>query len=142
MPPVTTGGSRCGSGAVALSASGASIGEEYRWYNSAGQQVGIGSGYTANVTNTTDFYVSIYNTTTYRESPKTKVTATVVPLPAIAGITGASQVAVGGSIQLACATNGGTWSSEATSIFYQCNTILNVNWSRPIFISKLSCSFR
>ncbi len=79
-PPTVTPGSRCGAGTVLLSAScagGANI--ETRWFADAtgGPVLNTGPTYSPNVTQTTTFYVSCYNTVLQCESDRTPVTATV-----------------------------------------------------------------
>jgi len=77
--------SRCGTGTVTLTATGASTGESYRWYSAStgGSLLGTGSSFTTpSISTTTTYYVTTYNTTTGCEhSTRTAVTATVNPLP-------------------------------------------------------------
>jgi hypothetical protein len=86
--PTTTGAAICGTGTVGLSASGAGVGEDYKWYDAltAGtlKQTNGSSYTTASISSTTNYYVTKYNTTTNCEStPRTVVIATVNPLPTI-----------------------------------------------------------
>jgi hypothetical protein len=91
VAPAGSDESRCGSGTMTLSASGADASSAYEWYASAADNATAvktaadqtDNTYTPNITATTDFYVSIYNTYTQCRSPKTEVTATLLtkPLP-------------------------------------------------------------
>ncbi|MCW5909816.1 MAG: gliding motility-associated C-terminal domain-containing protein [Cyclobacteriaceae bacterium] len=88
--PATTGNSLCGSGTVALTATGGTAGQ-YRWYTVptggtaiAGQ---TNASYTTPViTTTTTYYVAINNGTC--ESTRTPVIATINTLPNAPGVTG------------------------------------------------------
>lgn len=82
--PSTTGASRCGSGSVTLSATGAAAGQ-YRWYTlpSGGSPIGGQTNSTYNtpsLSTTTTYHVAINNGTC--ESTRTPVIATVLAPPA------------------------------------------------------------
>ena len=88
--PSGTPGSRCGTGSVALAATGAAAGEDYKWYDalSAGTllQTGGSSYNTPSISSTTTYYVTKYNTSTLCEStPRTSVVATINNIPATPG---------------------------------------------------------
>jgi gliding motility-associated-like protein len=87
--PGASGNANCGPGTITLNATGASPGQ-YRWYTSAGVQIGgqTNGVYAPSVTTTTSYLVSIYNG--FCESTKISVTATVNPLPPLPGATGNS----------------------------------------------------
>ena len=82
-----TGGSRCGTGTVALGASGAGTGQDYKWYDAATGgnllQTGGTTFTTPSIDVTTPYYVSIYDTTTNCESTRATVTATINPNPTV-----------------------------------------------------------
>lgn len=81
--PSTNNASRCGDGQLSLTASGASAGQEYRWYDalSGGNLLAATASLTiANLTQTTDYYVAVYDPITLLESSRIKTTATVVKL--------------------------------------------------------------
>jgi len=78
--PTTTGAERCNPGVVTLTAHGASPDQDYKWYDapSGGTLLQTnGDTYSPNISATTDYYVSFYNTTTLCESGRTKVTGTI-----------------------------------------------------------------
>jgi hypothetical protein len=88
LPILATGNSVeiCGSGSVVLGASGASLGEDYNWYStltgSSLEQSGGSSFGTAVLSNTTNYFVTIFNTSTLCESAsRTVVTATIYQEP-------------------------------------------------------------
>ncbi|WP_190277546.1 Ig-like domain-containing protein [Adhaeribacter rhizoryzae] len=121
--PTTTGGSRCGSGTVQLSASGAPTGASYRWYTTStggspdASQTGA-TFTTPNISSTTTYYVSM--ATSSCESPRTAVTATIneIPNAVIVGTTticsgsiatlNASGAPTGGSYRWYTTATGGT----------------------------------
>lgn len=87
-PVNVTGSSRCNSGTVILTASGAQGNQQYRWYagSSGGTPLGTGASFTTpNISNTTTYYVSFYNPDTGCESGRTPVTATISSAAAITG---------------------------------------------------------
>ena len=104
--PTTTGNSRCGTGSVTLSASGAAAGQ-YRWYT-----VATGGTAIAGQTNTTYATPSISATTTYYtsinngacEGGRTAVVATVITIPTAPTTTGNSSC---GSAVIALSAAGG-----------------------------------
>lgn len=82
--PTTTGASICFPGGVlTLNASGAGAGEDYKWYDvlTGGNLLQTnGASYSPSIATTTDFYVTLYNTSSDCESnPRVVVTATIVP---------------------------------------------------------------
>src|SRR5665647_528991 len=84
--PSVTNGSRCGTGTVTLEASGADVGEGYKWYDAltggSSLQTNGGSYTTTSITVTTNYYVTKYNTTTNCESyPRSLVVATINAVP-------------------------------------------------------------
>ncbi|KAA0251957.1 MAG: hypothetical protein EDX89_20710, partial [Acidobacteria bacterium] len=112
-PPAAPTGvpaSRCGTGTVGLSASGAGAGEDYRWYAISGGAPlqATGAAFTTpSITTTTDFAVAVYNTTTGCESPRTTVTATVTPLPTTPTAGNDGPACVGGTVNLTASTVAG-----------------------------------
>jgi len=115
-PPTATGGSRCGAGAVALSASGGVTGQ-YRWYTAAtgGTAIGgqTGPNYSPNVTTTTTYYVAINNGTC--ESTRRAVTATVNPVPSAPVTTGRARCNAGTVTLTATGGNDGQYRWYTTS---------------------------
>lgn len=84
--PVVTGGEVCDQGTITLSATVGDNGDVVRWYsaNSGGSPIATGTSYTTpNISATTTYYASSYNSTTGCESARVAVTATVHPLPAV-----------------------------------------------------------
>ncbi len=98
--PTATGASRCGSGTVSLTASGASGSQVYRWYDlpSAGTMLFTGSPFTTpDLTTNTSFYVSIFDPTT-GESNRVIANATLVNLSKpVTDVTGTIAICAGGS---------------------------------------------
>lgn len=79
--PVATSSSRCNTGTVKLIAAGSISGQEYKWYSEefTGPSIFTGSEFnTPSLTETTDYYVSIYDPVTTCESSRAKATATVL----------------------------------------------------------------
>jgi len=79
--PTVTNSSRCGDGSVTLTATGATTGQEYRWYDAAtgGSLLANSNTYpTLMLTQTTDFYAAIYDPLTLLESSRVKATATII----------------------------------------------------------------
>jgi RHS repeat-associated protein len=83
--PVVTHGSREEPGIVNLSSTIGSNGNDNRWYtaSSGGTAFQTGTAYSPNLSATTTFYVSSYNTTTGCESARVAVTGTIYPKPVI-----------------------------------------------------------
>ena len=81
--PATIGASRCGTGSVSLTASGATSGQDYKWYSDLTSGILLQTGGTAYITpsisTTTTYYASIYNTTgtTCQSSARTAAIATI-----------------------------------------------------------------
>mgnify|MGYP002777006283 CR=1 FL=1 len=108
---MATGASRCGTGTVTLTATGAPTGATYRWYTTAtgGTPIAGASGATfttPSLTTTTTYYVAA-RTSGGCEGPRRAVAATINAAPT-AAITagGATTFCVGGSVALT-ATGGG-----------------------------------
>jgi gliding motility-associated-like protein len=82
--PLGSGASRCGSGTVTLSASGASGSQSYRWYatSTSNSVLASNSSFTTPyISKDSSFYASVYDPSTSCESNRTSVTATVVNIP-------------------------------------------------------------
>ncbi|KAA9338731.1 T9SS type A sorting domain-containing protein [Hymenobacter busanensis] len=109
--PTTTGASRCGSGSVTLTASGAPSGGSYRWYTQASGGTAIsgatGSSYvTPTLYGTTTYYVSTVSSTNVESPGRSAVTATinyVAPPSIVAG--GPTTINTGGSVTLTARAN-------------------------------------
>jgi gliding motility-associated-like protein len=107
--PSATGASRCGTGSVALTASGGSAGQ-YRWYTapSGGTPIGGQTNSTYNtptLSTTTTYYVAINNGTC--EGTRTAVTATILNIPAAPATTGAvSCISTSAILRATGGTNG------------------------------------
>lgn len=119
--PTATGVNRCDPGPVTLTASGAAIGETYRWYatDSSVTPLFTGNPYiTPNLTVNTTYYVSAYNPTTFCESGRTPVTASISGIEKpLLNISGTLSVCEGTS-QLLSAPSGYsfyTWSNGLTT---------------------------
>ncbi len=121
--PSVANGSRCGSGAVTVTASGTTDGN-YIWYGSNGMSEPIAgennSTYlTPALTNTTTYYVSIVNS--FCESVLVPVDAVINPIPATPTVTNASNNGCGTqSLTLkATAAGSGTyqWFENSTATF-------------------------
>ncbi len=72
---------RCGTGTISLTATGATGTQEYRWYDDpiAGTQLGIGSPFTtASLISSQVFYTTIYDPATLCESSRVAVNANVI----------------------------------------------------------------
>jgi large repetitive protein len=115
--PSATGVSRCDPGSVTLTAAGADIGETYRWYATETSLTPLFTGNPYNTPSlavTTTFYVTAYNPTTFCESARTPVTASLdgIPKPALS-ISGSLAVCEGNT-QVITAPSGFvsyTWSN-------------------------------
>ncbi len=119
--PNATGGSRCGTGTVALTATGGATGAIYKWYSSATSTTALATGatYSPTVTATTTYYVAIASGSC--ESPRTAVIATVTPAPTpTVTATGSTTVCQGDGVLLTAA-NGGTGASYQ---FYRNNQLI------------------
>ncbi|MCF8227212.1 MAG: hypothetical protein K9J30_15145, partial [Bacteroidales bacterium] len=83
--PTTTGATGCSGSALTLSAGGAGIGEDYKWYDASAGGATLqttGASYTTpTLTTTTTYYASVYNTTSGCESGRTAATATINTTP-------------------------------------------------------------
>jgi hypothetical protein len=95
-PPTSPGGSTCGPGVVALTASDVTSGGTYSWYaaSTGGSALATGATYSPTISATTTYYVSFtYGAST---STRTAVTATVAPVPS-SSFTITSSVVTGGN---------------------------------------------
>ncbi|MBC7447880.1 MAG: hypothetical protein H7330_07455, partial [Hymenobacteraceae bacterium] len=116
-----TGASRCGPGAVTLTASGAPTGATYRWYPMATGGTPLsgvtgGTFTTPTLSATTTYYVSARSGAGC-EGPRTPVTATInAPPTATIAASGPTTFCAGDSVPLT-ASGGGTyrWSTGATT---------------------------
>ncbi|WP_333810298.1 beta strand repeat-containing protein [Flavobacterium sp.] len=112
--PSVTNTSRCGTGTVTLTASGAITGQDYKWYSSLTGgtvlQTGGSTFTTPSLSSTTTYYVVIYNTTviTCESSPRTAVTATINPTPSTPTITPSATTVCNGSIVTLTSSGGNT----------------------------------
>ena len=82
--PTLTDANRCGAGNVTLQAVFGTNGTICRWYEdaTAAEPFATGASNTANLTETTTYYVSSYNANTGCESARVPVTATINEVPA------------------------------------------------------------
>ncbi|MEM6524857.1 MAG: hypothetical protein AAF693_13725, partial [Bacteroidota bacterium] len=83
--PSTTDGTHCGPGVVNLAASPGVNGNTIRWYtaSSGGSPIHQNTIYSPNLSTTTTYYVTSYNTTTGCEgSPRVAITGTIYDPPA------------------------------------------------------------
>jgi hypothetical protein len=118
--PIVIPGSNCGAGPVTLSATGAPAGSSYVWYNAASGGTALytnlsGMFITPNLSTTTTYYVAATNSAGC-EGPRTPVTATINPVPAVS--TGLAQTicADAAPIQLTgFSPAGGTWSGPGVN---------------------------
>ncbi len=111
----------CTSGTFTLTATGAIAGQTYRWYadNTTLVQLFTGNPFvTPSLSVNTDYYVTLYNTTTFCESARTKVSAIVTGLtkPAL-NLTGSLTVCAGNSVTLSAPAGFAvyTWSNGLTT---------------------------
>ncbi len=82
--PSAIDGSRCNVGPVTLGASGAAGSQVYRWYDDplAGTLLFTGSSFTTpNLSDTTSYYVNIYDPVTLCESARSEAVANVLNIP-------------------------------------------------------------
>ncbi|MEO8147352.1 MAG: T9SS type A sorting domain-containing protein [Bacteroidia bacterium] len=101
--PVGVNGSRCGTGSVALTATGNSL---LRWYSvpTGGAILGTGSPFnTPSISTTTTFYVESFNGTC--PSPRTAVIATVNSVLPVTASATATSICNGSSTTLSATTN-------------------------------------
>jgi gliding motility-associated-like protein len=97
-PPTSNPVNRCGSGTVILLASGASVTQEYRWYDVAtgGTSLASLSSFTTpSLTGSTTYHVSIFDMGTGCESSRAAATATINSIPPDPTTTGASRCDAG-----------------------------------------------
>ena len=129
--PTVTNASRCGTGSVSLTASGASGSQVYRWYDAptSGTLVNSVASYiTPSLSSTTSYYVAIYDPSTLAESSRTASTVTIVNIstPVIAG-PGTVSICAGSSTLLSAPGGYITylWSNGATTQQIQISTAAN-----------------
>lgn len=113
--PIVANVSRCGSGSVTLSATGATGTQVYRWYDAAvsGNLLFTGASFSTFVTTTTNFYAVIFDSTTGEGTPA-QATATVVTI--------ATPTIVGPSAISICAGNTATLSAPVGFVQYVWST--------------------
>lgn len=90
--PSGTGGSRCNTGSVSLSASPGANGNAVRWYDAPGGGNLLASStsfVTPSISTTTTYYISSYNTSTGCESGRTAIQA-IVYAPSAPSVSGGS----------------------------------------------------
>ncbi len=128
QPPVSANGSRCGPGSVSLSASGASAGQVYRWYNVpvSGTLLATGSAFNTPVLSATaNYYVSIYDPGSGGESNAVLATASITILnkPSL-NVNGSITICAGSSTLLAAPTGFSQylWSNGAVTQQIQVST--------------------
>ncbi len=84
-PPLVANISRCGAGSLVLTASGASTGQVYRWYDGSTSVPILFTGdtfTTPSLSTTTLYYVSVYDPTTLGESTRAITKASVISIAA------------------------------------------------------------
>lgn len=129
-PVNVTGASRCNTGTVTLTASGAQGNQTYRWYAAAsgGSILGTGASFTTpSISSTTDYYVAFYNPDTGCESGRTKVTATI----SSASITGTGVIS---TTTGATGTAGNTGTVAAPSTAANNNASGTTTWTNLVNI--------
>jgi hypothetical protein len=123
--PVVISGSRCGTGSVNLSASGAPAGGRYVWYNVASGGTALSTNSTGTfasptISSPTIYYVAVTNNAGC-EGTRSPVTATIDPLPVVNGGPSETVFANAAPIQLTgFSPLGGTWSGlgvNSTGLF-------------------------
>ncbi|MBL7862723.1 MAG: gliding motility-associated C-terminal domain-containing protein [Cyclobacteriaceae bacterium] len=119
--PTATGVNRCDPGPVTLTAADAAVGETYRWYATETSLTPLFTGnpfITPSLSVNTTYYVTAYNPTTYCESGRTPVTASISGIDKpVLSISGSLSVCEG-TTQTITAPNGFvsyTWSNGLTT---------------------------
>ena len=119
--PSALSASRCGTGSVTLSASGAPAGSSYRWYAAAAGGTPISGATSAtyntpNLSSSTTYYVSVV-TAAGCESARTAATAIISATPAVSASASPASFTLGGSSQLSATGTGLTfaWSGSGLS---------------------------
>jgi gliding motility-associated-like protein len=141
-PPTAPAISRCGTGTVALSASGALTGQVYRWYADGSTSAVLFSGTTFTtpvLSTTTSYFVSVYDPATLCESNRTTATATIVNLSKpVLNLSGALSVCAGNTVTLIAPAGyaGYTWSNSLTT--QQVTLTTSGNYS--VIVSDGTCS--
>ncbi|WP_460970172.1 immunoglobulin domain-containing protein, partial [Pontibacter aydingkolensis] len=152
--PTTTGGSRCGPGDVNLSAAGAPTGGLYRWYDTQTSTTILLEGSSTsviarNVQATRDFWVSAVDASTGCESERTRVTATINPIPAAPTTTNGSRCGPGDvNLSAAGAPTGGLYrwydTQTSTTILLESSSTsviaTNVQATRDFWVSAVDAS--
>jgi gliding motility-associated-like protein len=120
-PPTANNATRCIPGTLTLTASGAAGGQTYRWYADNTTLTALLQGnpfITPSLTVNTNYFVSVYDPTTFCESVRTQVTAIVtgIPKPAL-NLTGSLAVCAGSSVTLTAPSGYAsyTWSNGLTT---------------------------
>lgn len=102
--PSVTGADRCGAGTVTLHASGAPPLGTYRWYAATTGTTVLATGpdyTTPSLTTTKTYYVAMVNAFGCESSPRTAVTATINPAPAMPSASASpSSILIGNSTTL------------------------------------------
>ena len=119
--PTATNATRCTPGTLTLTANGAIGSQTYRWYadNTTLVITSTGSPFTTpSLSANTDYYVSIYDPTTFCESSRTKASAIVtgIPKPTL-NLTGSLTVCQGNMVVLQAPVgfSSYTWSNGLTT---------------------------
>jgi gliding motility-associated-like protein len=119
--PTANNATRCTPGTLTHTAAGAIAGQTYRWYadNTTLVQLFTGNPFvTPSLSANTDYYVTIYNTSTFCESPRTKVSAIVTGLTKpVLNLTGSLAVCAGNTVTLSAPAGFAvyTWSNGLTT---------------------------
>ncbi|MBX7181104.1 MAG: hypothetical protein K1X82_03240 [Bacteroidia bacterium] len=105
----STGGSRCGTGTVTLSATASNGSATLNWYaaSSGGSSLGTGTSFTTPSISTTTTYYVIPTLNSCTPASRTAVVATVNSIPTISSTTGAARCGAG-TVSLAAAASNGT----------------------------------
>ena len=114
---------QCGGGFISLSATYGNNGDTCRWYadNASDDVLYESNIYSANVNNSTSFWVSSYNSTTGCESPRIEISITINSIPAVPEMVDIAFCDIANNILLAPANNNLTditfvWSLENTTL--------------------------
>lgn len=140
--PAAATQSRCSSGQVTLTATGADPNNEYRWYDSEFSTTPLftGPAFTTPVLNTTtDYYVTVFDPVTLCESSKIKTTALVVPVekPTL-NATGVIQLCEGTSFVLSAPEGFASYEWSDGSLTRQ--VLVTENGSYSVTVSTSTCT--
>ncbi len=140
-PPTVVNGNNCGTGTVTLTASGATGGQVYRWYNSLTDATVLFTGSvftTPTISATTIYYASIYDASGPAESSRVPATATIVnyTAPTLSG-PAAISICAGTSTTLSAPTGFLTykWSDNSNTQQIQPNS----NGSYSVQVGEPGC---